>query len=154
MSTDQLIVFFAEYLPYLLVLAFLWWALARRARFFAIATGLGAGALARAGVEIIRLFVHRPRPFVADPSIHALFVETSASFPSGHAAFFFALSTVIYAHDKRAGLAFFLASAVVSFARVAAGVHYYSDVAAGALIGIAVGYAVLKFCARYDTLSL
>ncbi len=138
------ILFCAVYLPYLLVALFVWFAfqkgMARRAQIQTLATGLGAGAIARVAVEGIRLFVHRPRPFIADPSIHALFVESSYSFPSGHASFFFALSTVVYMHNRKWGLFFFAVSTLIGIARVAAGVHYPSDIVGGAILGILVGW--------------
>ncbi|MSU56498.1 MAG: phosphatase PAP2 family protein [Candidatus Taylorbacteria bacterium] len=96
----------------------------------------------------MRLFVHRPRPFVADPNIHALISETSYSFPSGHAAFFFALSTTVYLYNKRWGVWFFVASAVIGLARVMAGVHYLTDIAGGAVLGVAVGWGVHKLFSK------
>ncbi len=143
MSSDDIVIFLAKYLPYLVVSAFLAFAVSRwRWRF--LIEGLLAGLLARGGVELVRLFIHRPRPFLADPSIIPLISESSYSFPSGHAAFFFALSTVVYAHNKRAGFWFFAASAAISLARVLAGVHYLSDVLGGALLGLAVGYVIMR----------
>jgi undecaprenyl-diphosphatase len=68
------------------------------------------------------------------------------SFPSGHAATSFAIATVLtLAFPPLAGV--FLAMAVaIASSRVALGLHYVSDVVAGATLGAAVGalsYAVL-----------
>lgn len=141
MGTDSIIIFFAEYFPYIVAGGFIVYALARSKWRFLI-EGFLAGFLARGGVELIRLFVHRPRPFVADPSLIPLISESSYSFPSGHTAFFFALATIVYAHNKRVGYWFFAASAAIGLARVLAGVHYMSDILGGALLGIAVGYGI------------
>ncbi len=148
MSTNTLLVFFAEYFPYLVAAVFVILALWPRAasigwRF--LIEGLLAGFFARGGVELIRLFVHRPRPFIADSSIIPLISESSYSFPSGHAAFFFALAAVVYLHNRRAGIWFFAAAAAIGLARVLAGVHYISDILGGALLGLAVGYGVWRF---------
>lgn len=152
MDIDQLVIFFSEYFPYLVVVCFLYFAFRHRRTFFErcllVAEGIGSALIARGGVEIIRLFVHRPRPFVADPNIHALISETSYSFPSGHAAFFFALSTTVYLYNKRWGVWFFVASAVIGLARVMAGVHYLTDIAGGAVLGVAVGWGVHKLFSK------
>lgn len=145
---DSAVIFFANYFPYLLGLAFVvcvsrvrvakerWWFLAQ---------GLLASLIARGGVEVFRLFVHRPRPFVNDPAIIAFLNEASYSFPSGHASFFFALSTVVYLYNKRWGIWFYVASTLIGFARIVAGVHYPTDILGGAVLGIGVGLVVHRF---------
>lgn len=171
------IVFFAQYFPYLLLALFLvfafrqklnslsisplltpltppqrvapLWQGSRGERIRLVAEGFCSALLARGAVEALRLFIHRPRPFVADPSIVPLISEASFSFPSGHAAFFFALSTVIYLHNKRLGIWFYVTSAVIGVARVAAGVHYPTDILGGAVLGIAVGLAAHQLVKRY-----
>lgn len=94
--------------------------------------------------EIIRFFYFRPRPFI-DQGINPLFEHApTASFPSGHAAFFFALSAGVYLFNKKAGLWFFAASSIIGLARVFAGVHYFSDVLAGLVIGV-FSFWLVKF---------
>ncbi len=67
------------------------------------------------------------------------------SFPSGHAARAF-LIAVVAAGLGPAWLAWVLWvwAPIVALARVALGVHYASDIAAGALIGILAGLIVLQ----------
>lgn len=143
-----LTIFFAEQFPYLVAAAFAAFVLTRsvsqKERWITLVEGFGAALVSRGVVEVIRFFVSRPRPFVADPSIIPLISEASFSFPSGHAAFFFALSAVAYAHDKRWGAWFFAASAVIGLARVAAGIHYPLDILAGAALGVIVGHALSR----------
>jgi undecaprenyl-diphosphatase len=79
------------------------------------------------------------------PEISNLLSETSFSFPSGHAAFFFALATTTAVFDRRLGILLLIGAALVSLARVAAGIHYPSDVLAGALIGFLFGYLTKFF---------
>mgnify|MGYP001589602299 CR=1 FL=1 len=145
---DIAIVFFAKYLPHLVFLGILGWFVLnlRRTIFWELA---GAAILSRAVItETIRLLWHRARPF-AELGLQPL-VEHSAdaSFPSGHAAFFFALAAVIYAHDKKMGIAFFLLSAVISASRVMAGIHWPSDVLGGAVIGIGSAFLVKRLLNR------
>lgn len=143
-------VFFAQYFPYLVAFLFVYvvWrhsaTLRDTARFFLEA--VAAVFLSRAVfVELIRFFLHRPRPYFDNHAIVQLLSETSYSFPSGNAAFFFALATTVYLHDKRWGVSLYIASVIIGIARVMAGVHYPTDILGGAALGIAVGWGVHWF---------
>lgn len=153
-ALDSIIVFFASYLTYILVAALVlgvfFWSAVRHHKVRAVGTALLAAFASRGiAVESIRFFYHHPRPPAMLPDIRPLITETSYSFPSGHAAFFFSLSAVVYSYDKRWGVVFFIASALMGLARIAAGVHFPADIAAGALIGTVVGlgtFALVKRC--------
>jgi undecaprenyl-diphosphatase len=117
-----------------------------RRRFAAIAGLAIAVGGANAAWVIIKALIDRPRP----PLRLASFLEPGSSFPSGHATNAFALATffalLAYAHLPKGwartmlmSLAFLLA-ALVAFGRVYLGVHYVSDVVAGALLGVLFGY--------------
>lgn len=155
MSIDLWIVFFAKYFPYVVAGLFVVFALtrsqAKKERILLFCEGAVSALISRGAVEALRLFIHRPRPFVADPSLVPLLNETSFSFPSGHAAFFFALATTVYLRDKRLGVWFFLAAALIGIARVLAGVHYVTDILGGAALGIAIGLAAHRFFVRFST---
>ncbi len=146
---DGAIIFFASYLPYVLVAllaaVLLLSSYSRRQKLeILLITGISS-IIARAGVvELIRFFYHRPRPFTA-LSLEPLFDDAAWSFPSGHAAFFFALATALYLYNKKWGTLFFLAAGLVAVSRVIAGVHYPSDIIAGALIGGIVGSCTYYF---------
>src|SRR3989344_5225703 len=102
--------------------------------------------------EIIRWLWFRPRPFVAEnfiPLISQSPVE--ASFPSGHATFYFAFSTIIYFYNKKAGIIFFAASFLIALARVFVGIHWPSDILAGAILGVAVAWALNKAVKKIRT---
>ncbi|MFZ1880864.1 MAG: phosphatase PAP2 family protein [Gaiellaceae bacterium] len=81
----------------------------------------------------------RTRPFAAHPQIHPLYVVHSSSFPAGHAATAFAGAVLLTAVVPRLWPAFFALAALIGFSRVYDGVHYPTDVLAGALLGAAVG---------------
>lgn len=90
----------------------------------------------------------RPRPFLADPSLATELIElpTSFSFPSGHTSSSFAAATVLcltpFAHRwfKPAAV---LGAVAIAFSRLYLCVHYPSDVCAGAILGIACGFAAV-----------
>ena len=95
--------------------------------------------------EIIRYFYFVPRPFVNNPIVHQLiFHETSGSFPSGHAAIFFVLATVIFFFHKKWSILFFVGAILMGIARVMAGIHWPIDILGGAIIGILSAWLICK----------
>ena len=94
--------------------------------------------------SIIKGVVARPRPFVSLTHITPLITETDFSFPSGHALFFFALATAIFCQDKAWGTLFFVLAVLIGLGRIAAGIHYPSDILGGAIIGILFGWLLYK----------
>lgn len=150
---DQIITFCGRYLPYGVLLLFIALLILRvqeqRTR-IALAVTAGLAVLLSRGVitEAIRYVYHRPRPFsVLD--IQYLFTDSAWSFPSGHATFFFALSTVVWLYNRGWGIVFGALSLLIVLGRVIAGVHYPSDIAAGAIIGVATGFLVHQAVRRY-----
>jgi undecaprenyl-diphosphatase len=157
--TEGITVFLARYLPYLLGIFFVFaavqLAVTKRERVMLLFEGAAAALISRfVFVELFRLFLHRPRPFVADPSLVPLLSETSFSFPSGHASFFFALATVAYLYNKRLGVWFYIAGLAIGLARVAAGAHYPTDILGGAALGVAVGWLVHRLFLRLRSRTL
>lgn len=140
---DSLIIFLAEYLPYLVFLSiifFLWsYRLSRKLQKQILLT-LAFGLILSLGVtSFCRFLWPRPRPFLSFP-INNLLTENSSSFPSRHATIFFALATIVFSFQKKWGLGLFLAAFLISLARVAAGIHYPSDILGGLIIGFLIGY--------------
>jgi undecaprenyl-diphosphatase len=84
----------------------------------------------------------RQRPAAADPGIDPL-VNTpgSPSFPSGHAATAFAAAALVGAFYPRLRIPLYGVAVLVALSRVYLGVHFWLDIAAGAVIGLAVGLA-------------
>ncbi len=142
---DYLGIFTADYLPYLMGVAFLvlaWYQEGWRRKAYLFAEGALAAILSRGIVtELIRFFYHHPRPF---DFYHftPLIAESGSSFPSGHMTFFFALAVVIWYANRTWGWWYLALSAAVGIARIYVGVHWPYDIAGGALIGIACGLIV------------
>ena len=99
-------------------------------------------ALTAAVVFVIKLSVRRSRPQGEWGKIYRS--TDPHSFPSGHAARAMMLAVVALGLGPTwPGLALLLWAPLVGMARVALGVHYPSDVAAGMVVGIIMGFVVL-----------
>jgi decaprenylphosphoryl-5-phosphoribose phosphatase len=84
---------------------------------------------------VAKRFVRRTRPFLEDlPALSPTL--SSLSYPSAHASTSFAAAHALSRTLPTAPL--YLAAGVMSLSRPYVGVHYPSDVAAGALLGTAV----------------
>lgn len=113
--------------------------LRRRWRAVIVATVVVGGT--QASVSILKLFVSRPRPDLVD---HGASVITH-SFPSGHASMAAAIALMLawtgaLLHREKSVRVYCwivgVASAlIIGFSRMYLGVHWFSDVAAGLLLG-------------------
>jgi len=99
-----------------------------------------------------KVLFHRPRPMRYDSTATALGPDDGLSFPSGHASVAFAAAAAYASIQHRRGAArrgqrgatavLLSAAASTALLRVAARRHFPTDVAAGALLGSAVGWLV------------
>ncbi|HKZ15259.1 MAG TPA: phosphatase PAP2 family protein [Solirubrobacterales bacterium] len=88
----------------------------------------------------IKILVRRPRPVLKGlPPLGG--APSSLSFPSAHSTSSFAVATAMTRVDRRAAVAFVPAIALAA-GRPYLGMHYPSDVAAGVVLGTALGLVV------------
>ncbi len=144
---DTFGIFFAEYFEYILVFCLLLFLLKNFKKYWQmIWQAIFAGIISRVVfTEIIRLLLPRPRPFVENQISQLINHASTPAFPSGHAAFYFAIATVICFYNKKAGFLFFLASFLICLGRVFCGIHWPLDILAGAIVGIFSGWLVIHF---------
>ncbi|WP_199251082.1 phosphatase PAP2 family protein [Grimontia hollisae] len=99
-------------------------------------------------VGFAKLHFAVPRPFYLYPDLQ-LADASGFAFPSGHTATAFAVWGLVYFWLKQAGrnsLAIWLVpSLLVALSRVYLGVHYVTDVAAGAVVGTLIAAAAQSF---------
>ena len=142
---DNLVVFFAVWFPYLVILSagvFLLFYRKSWREFFLV---FFSGGLAVFIDLILKYLIHLPRPFVALADIRTLFPETGYAFPSGHATFFSALAVAIFFLNKKAGYLFMFLAFLISLARIIAGVHFPVDILGGFALGGVVAFFVKYF---------
>ena len=94
-------------------------------------------------------------PFIASELTHTM--PHSWSFPSGHTSSSFAFATAVFANNKKWGIAAYVLAALIGFSRIYLGVHYCTDVLAGAVLGIVYGVigvlvvgAIIKLIKKKD----
>ncbi|MGR4878987.1 bifunctional phosphatase PAP2/diacylglycerol kinase family protein [Streptomyces sp. LARHCF249] len=107
--------------------------------------GAASLALASATINTVgKWSVRRPRPLLDGvPAVRQLATQPqTTSFPSGHAASAFAFTAGLALESPGWAAALAPVAASVAFSRVYTGVHYPSDVLAGAALGVAAGFVV------------
>ena len=91
--------------------------------------------------ETISSLYVRQRPFVVDPKVRLLVPHgADGGMPSHHIAFMMTLVISVYFYDRRIAAILALLTLISGVARIGAGIHYPSDILAGAALGIAIVY--------------
>ncbi len=109
----------------------------------------GLGGIAVAGTAI-KYLVNRPRP----PAVYGTDVNVLGpvlnehSFPSGHTMSAWVIATVVAERHPRLKTLMYTLAGLVAFSRVYMGVHFPTDVIAGAVIGYAGGRWSLRMLDR------
>jgi undecaprenyl-diphosphatase len=108
----------------------------QRLRRAAVSAGLTAG-LALLVAHFLAAAVDRARPFVDHPKAHLFLAHApDPGFPSDHATGAFAIAFALVLRDRLIGTIALVLALLLSVGRVALGVHYPSDVFAGAVLGL------------------
>jgi undecaprenyl-diphosphatase len=106
-----------------------------------VAVAFGLSSLAS---TTIKALVDRQRP----SGDHVIDLPTSASFPSGHATTAFAAAVALSLLVPRWRWPALALAALVAYSRVYLGVHYVTDIVAGAMLGSAVAWLVVAGARR------
>lgn len=102
-------------------------------------------ALSAIVANILKYIIDSPRPFVIYPFIVKLSSGGSPSFPSGHTAdaFAFAVAVCLVYPKWYTIIPGLIWASLVGYSRMSLGVHFPSDVLAGAIIGSAFAIAYI-----------
>lgn len=112
--------------------------------YMAVIYGVNAGAY-----NGLKHLVHRPRPCVQQTVVlriswaGASGLRQDSSFPSGHACNAFMTATLFADRFRRKRYALYCLATVVALSRIYLGVHYPSDVLAGAALGLCITWLML-----------
>ena len=105
--------------------------------------GLGLNFIVTFGLKYA---VNRPRPYATYPFIIPYQHDADPSFPSGHSSFSFNTATSLFMLYPRwyVGVIAYTWSASVAWSRMELGMHYPTDVLAGAIVGTGSAYLSAK----------
>ena len=140
-------------MTYILVFAgpVLWWRKHRELGFDVIVLIIISDLV----VESLKLLIMRERPLSVIDDVHTLswgpFTTASTfSMPSGHASRMFAVAALVAFGTKRSvGASALILAALVGLSRIYLGMHWPTDVLAGALLGVLLA-VVMRWIGKRD----
>ncbi len=137
---DLLIVFFAQYSLYILVLTAASLIVMepdfKRRYYFIFLTVLSVIISSGVVNTVIKYFYYNPRPYLVIDNVKTLILPPdSSSMPSGHMMFIVPIALSIFYFNRRAGMWFIGTTVLMGIARVIAGVHWPLDILAGMFFG-------------------
>ena len=155
---DKLIIFFAFYFPYIVIILAGLFLLFHHDVFKAenpyqvflqkkkeILMVFITSGFAWILAKLLKIFIQVDRPFTELSNIDPLILKTDFAFPSGHATFFMALAVCIFLLHKKAGYVFMLLALFIGIARIIAGVHFPVDILGGFILGGVIAYFVKMY---------
>mgnify|MGYP003330631570 FL=1 len=98
--------------------------------------------------EIISKSVNRARPFVTDGVHNFLNHANDGGMPSHHMVFTIALAYCVIGFHRNIGIIILTMALISGIGRMAAGIHYPTDLIVGIAVGLVVPYLFGKFLAR------
>jgi len=147
----QVINWLADYGIILIIIGLIY--LIVRGRINALFTAVLACIFSSFTSFIFYLLWQRPRPFVtyADAVTRLGGHTTTNSFPSAHTYLAFAIATtILLSGHKKLGISMLIVASLIGIARIAAGLHYPSDVLGGIFIGIFAGTLAYWFMEHFE----
>ncbi|PWW33966.1 MULTISPECIES: undecaprenyl-diphosphatase [Paenibacillus] len=146
---DGIMIFFAKYALFMFPAGmFVYWISKSPQNRMIVLQAILAACAGTAISFVTGHLLHRDRPFVTHSVIQLISHSADASFPSDHATVAFACAAAFWLGRVRYRWGWVLIAAFIMIARVWSGVHYPSDVAAGALIGMASAWGIGRIFIR------
>jgi undecaprenyl-diphosphatase len=115
-------------------------------RFLAVGAGLAASLAGIVVFRQLKLISKRPRPYQVEPHCWAMITPPDRfSFPSGHSMTAFSITVAVGHFYPELQLLLLALALSIAASRIILGMHYLTDVVAGAAIGVGLGLASLCF---------
>ncbi len=134
------------YIVYTILIYFLLFKFQWRGRIFLLTLMLAITLADQLSSHVIKELVERIRPCHTFSDIRLLVpCGAGKSFPSSHAVNNFAAAIILGSFFKNYKIHFILLASLIAFSRVYVGVHYPSDVLAGAILGTLIGVLFIYF---------
>lgn len=93
-------------------------------------------------IQLIRLFIQEPRPFLTFHLTPLITPPADLSFPSGHASFMGVIAAAFLITRSKWSWLFIFLALLVGFSRIYVGVHYPLDVLTGFVLGFLIVWGV------------
>lgn len=139
------ITFLGSPIFWILVAAFLYWKGEDMRSFFLMNLIVFAAVFAGA----LKTAVARPRPGATSLATESFYSINTFSMPSGHATLAGAVFGLYYFLKRWYAKTLLAIALLVAFSRVYLGVHFFSDVIVGLILGFFIGEAVFKLKKRF-----
>lgn len=136
--------FFSEYLIYFVPLFLIGlWFFSAKAKLVVLRAALAAILAWPVLALIAGKIINRPRPFMLGGIQEIIFHRPDYSFPSDHAAALFAVTfSFFFSGFRKIGYFMLILSTVICIFRVSNGLHFPTDILAGAVFGLVASWIV------------
>ncbi len=103
-------------------------------------------ATSQAITWLMKITIGRDRPFINDTTFKSVLIAKNKSFPSGHASESFSMATAMtIAYPKwYVAIPAYSWACIISYSRLYLGVHYPTDILAGAIVGSGSAWLMYK----------
>jgi len=118
----------------------------------AVLQAIAALSLSNLAVFILSALATRMRPFIAQDLNLLFYQPTDPSFPSNPTATAFAIAHSINIANKKLGICAYILSSLWGLSRLFSGVNYFSDIVAGAIIGILISHFLYVIFQKIPTI--
>src|SRR5213080_3920354 len=113
-------------------------------RFSAIGAAASAAVLGIFVFKALKRLSQRPRPCQIEPHCWSKVLPPDKfSFPSGHTMTAFSIALVLSYFYRGAGVPVYFFACSIAVSRIVLGMHFLSDVLAGAILGVGLGCCAL-----------